>query len=380
MALVLNNEQQQLRESASIFLSENASVSQLRTLRDRRDIYGYSPELWQRFAEMGYCGVLVPEAHGGIGLGLVEAGIVMEQVGRNLVSTPMLSTAIVAVTLLRQASDEARQSFLLSAIAAGKSVISLALDENAKHKPHAIALRAKARVDGGFVLEGDKTFVVDGHVANFVIVVARTSEDSQPEKSISLFLVERDTPGLGVERVAMVDAHNAARLCFRQVVLPKSALLGCLDGGWELLEKALDAGRAAAAAELLGIAEEVFDRTVRYLKERRQFGRLIGEYQALQHRAAELYCEIALARSAVLHALQRLQADAPDASTAVAIAKAQAGLTATRAVQESVQMHGGIGMTDELDIGLFMKRVRVLQELYGDAHYHLDQLACATGY
>jgi len=379
MALVLTEEQQQLRDSARGFLAESAPVSQLRALRDERDETGYRPQLWKAFANMGYSGVLVPEDHGGIGLGYVEAGIVMEEIGRKLAVSPMLGSAIVAVTLLRQAGSAAQQRTWLPGLAAGERVAALAVDELSKHRPEAIALRA-AEAGGGFELEGAKTFVVDGHVADLLIVAARTAGDAGDEKGISLFLLKRGTPGVEVERLWMVDSHNAARIRFDRVQVPASALLGPIGGGWSALQKALDAGRVAAAAELLGVAEAVFARTLGYLKERRQFGHLIGEFQALQHRAAELYCDIELSRSAVLGALQSLDADAPNASQAVAVAKAHAGLSATRAVQEGVQMHGGMGMTDELDIGFFMKRARVLEELYGDANYHLDRLAQATGY
>jgi len=379
MALVLTEEQQQLRDSARSFLAQSAPVSQLRALRDERDETGYRKQLWKRFAEMGYSGVLVPEEHGGIGLGHVEAGIVMEEIGRNLVASPMLGSAIVATSLLRQAGSDAQQHAWLPGLAAGERVATLAVDERSKHRPQAIALRAAA-VDTGYVLNGDKTFVVDGHVADLLLVAARTAGAAGDAADISLFAVEHGTPGVEVERVWMVDSHNAARVRFDQVRVPASALLGPEGGGWSALQRALDAGRAAAAAELLGVAEAVFARTLAYLKERRQFGHLIGEFQALQHRAAELYCDIELSRSAVLGALQSLDADAPNAPQAVAVAKAHAGLAAARAVQEGVQMHGGMGMTDELDIGFFMKRARVLDELYGDANCHLDRLARASGY
>jgi len=185
---------------------------------------------------------------------------------------------------------------------------------------------------------------------------------------------------VNIERVVMVDSRPTARIQFKQARLPASALLGSLDGGAGPLAVALDAGRAAAAAELLGLADEVFTRTTDYLKARKQFGKLIGEFQALQHRAADLYCDIELARAAVMGALQALDADAAQASREVAVAKSRAGLSATRAVQEGVQMHGGMGMTDAFDIGLFMKRARMLQEYLGDAAYHADQLARQRGY
>jgi alkylation response protein AidB-like acyl-CoA dehydrogenase len=374
MALILTEEQTMLRDSARDFLADNAPVSQLRQLRDARDAAGFSRPLWQRFAEMGFTGILVPEAHGGMGLGHVEAGVVMEEIGRNLSASPFFASSVVAVTAIRRAGIDARQSQWLPELAAGKRIATLAVDEHSKHRPDGIALRATKSGDG-WRLDGSKTFVVDGHAADWLIVAARSSGGVGDAQGITLFVVPRETAGVEVERVAMVDSRQTARIAFNGVVLRESAVLGTVDAGNAALQVALDAGRAAAAAELLGLADAAFERTVAYLKERKQFGRLIGEFQGLQHRAAMLYVDIELARAAVLKAQQSLDADPAEASTAVAVAKARAGASATLAVQEGVQMHGGMGMTDEFDMGFFMKRARVLQELFGDADFHADRLA-----
>jgi alkylation response protein AidB-like acyl-CoA dehydrogenase len=379
MALVWTEEQTLLRDSAQAFLADNAPVAQLRQLRDSRDTTGFSRSLWQRFAEMGFTGILVPEAHGGLGLGMVEAGVVMEQIGRHLTASPFLASSVVAVTAIRQAGSEAQQARLLPALASGEHIATLAVDETNKHQPQRIALRA-SKCSGGWALDGAKTFVIDAHVADLLIVAARSAGEAGEAQGITLFLVPRDTPGVEVERVTMVDAHNAARIVFKDVAVGADAVLGAVDGGAAALQTALDAGRAAAAAEMLGIADQTFARTVAYLKERRQFGRVIGEFQGLQHRAASLYCDIELARAAVLKALQSLDADASAAATAVSVAKSRAGRSATLAVQEGVQMHGGMGMTDEFEIGFFMKRARVLQELFGDANFHADRLARSRQY
>ena len=384
MALVLSDEQNMLRDSARSFLAKNAPVSQLRQLRDSRDASGYSAALWTRFAEQGYTGMLVPEDLGGLGLGAVEAGVLMEEIGRHLVASPFLASSVVAVSALRRAGSAAQQQQWLPRIAGGECIATLAVDEQRKHRPERIELKA-ARAGEGFRLDGDKTFVLDGHVAELLIVAARSSASvagsAGETQGISLFLVPRATAGVTVERTIMVDAHNAARIGFKDVRLHADALLGPLDGGLPALQAALDAARAAAAAELLGIADEVFTRTLGYLKERRQFGRPIAEFQALQHRASILYVDIELSRAAVLKALQSLDSATPEvAARAVAVAKAKCGNTATLAVQEGVQMHGGMGMTDEFEIGFFMKRARVLQELFGDAAFHMDRLAISRGY
>jgi alkylation response protein AidB-like acyl-CoA dehydrogenase len=236
------------------------------------------------------------------------------------------------------------------------------------------------RSGNGFRLTGAKAFVVDGHVADLLIVAARSAGAPGERAGLTLFLVDPKAKGIALERTAMVDSHNAARIEFADVEVDADSVLGELDHGFAQLEGILNVGRGAVASEMVGVSEEVFSRTVSYLKERKQFGKRIGEFQALQHRAAHLYTEIEITRAAVLKALQTLDQDFANAGAAVAVAKARAGTTATLAVQEGVQMHGGMGMTDAFDIGFFMKRARVCQELFGDSNFHADQLARLKSY
>ena len=374
MALVLNEEQAMLRDSVKAFLSERAPIAHLRKLRDSRDALGFDRQLWRQFAEQGYSAILVPEASGGLGLGAVEAGIIGEALGRTLTPTPFLSTAVLAARTLARAGSKAQQAELLPAIAAAEVVIAVAIDEAGKHRPDAIAAKA-ARDGNGLRLDGAKTFVLDGHVADRFIVAARTAE-----RGLTLLLVDPRAAGVHIERTLMADAHNAARLRFVGVRIEADAVLGEVDAAGAVLDEVLDLGRAVIAAQLLGLADAVFERTLAYLKERRQFDRAIGEFQALQHRAAELYVDIELTRALVLGALQAMDEHPAEAALIVAQAKAHACTTAKRAVQEGVQMHGGIGMTDEFDIGLYMKRARTLQELLGDAGFHADRVAAMNGY
>jgi acyl-CoA dehydrogenase len=373
MTWILDEQRRMLRDSAQSFLAERAPVAHLRKLRDADDPRGHSPELWRGFAEQGYSAVLVPEAHGGLGLGLAEAGLIAEQIGHTLAPTPYFSTAVLAGWLLKTAGSSEQQAQWLPTIAAAETVVTLAVDERSRHKPGHIETTAHLE-SGEWRIDGNKVLVVDGHVADAFIVAARAPD------GIVLLLVPAGTPGVQVERTGMVDAHNAARVTLRDVRVPASAALGEPRQGDALLAQALDVGRIVAASELLGIADEVFERTVTYLKERRQFGRIIGEFQALQHRAAELFCDLELTRAIVRQALKAMDDGAPQAPLRVAQAKARASLTANRAVQEGVQMHGGIGMTDELEIGFFMKRARVLQELFGDAYVQMDRVAALQGY
>ena len=379
MALVLNEEQSMLRDSARGLISDKAPVAHLRKLRDTRDETGFSRELWKTFAEMGFSGLLVPEEFGGSGLGYVESGVVMEEIGHTLMPSPFLSTGVVAAAALTRGGNGAQKSEYLTKIAKGELIASLAVDEGAKHRPSKTAMKA-VRSGNGFKLKGAKAFVVDGHASDLLIVAARTAGESGDREGLTLFLVNPRSKGIEIERTAMVDAHNAARIVFNDAEVTADGVLGEVDQGGVLLEGILNVGRAAVASEMVGLSEEAFTRTVTYLKERKQFGKLIGEFQALQHRAAHLYTEIEITKAAVMKALQTLDSDFDAAGAAVAVAKAKAGTTATLAVQEAVQMHGGVGMTDAFDIGFFMKRARVCEELFGDANYNTEQLARARGY
>jgi len=379
MALVLTEEQTLLRDSARGLISDKAPVSHLRQLRDAKDATGFSRDLWKTFAEMGFCGLLVPEDFGGSGLGCVEAGIVMEEIGRTLMPSPFLATSVLAASALSRGGSAAQKSEYLPKISAGALLAALAIDEGAKHRPLQTQMQA-VRSGNGFKLSGDKAFVVDGHTADLLIVAARTAGAAGEARGLTLFLVNPKAKGIAMERTAMVDSHNAARIVFDNVGVDADSVLGEVDQGGALLEGVLNIGRGAVASEMVGLSEEVFGRTVTYLKERKQFGKAIGEFQALQHRAAQLYIDIEITRAAVLKALQMLDADLEKAGSAVSVAKARAGTTATLAVQEGVQMHGGMGMTDEFDIGFFMKRARVCQELFGDSNFHADQLARAKSY
>ena len=378
MALVLNEDEVMMRDMAQGFFSEKAPVTALRVLRDERDETGFDRALWSEMAAQGFAGIIIPEEHGGVNMGYLAAGLVAEQMGRNLTASPFLSTAILAATALKQGTDE-QQSAWLPKIAAGEAVIALALDEGVKHNPRGTATTAVPS-GNGFKLNGAKAMVVDGHVADVMIVVARTSGDEGDADGLSLFLVDPKTAGVSTERTIMVDSRNAARIDLENVEVSGDALLGTVDGGMEVLNGVLAAGRGIAAAELLGAGAQAFEDTVAYLKERKQFGAIIGEFQALQHRSSHLYSELEIACSAVVGALTALDAGDEQAQQYCAMAKAKLGSVAKLASQEGVQMHGGVGMTDEYDIGLFMKRIRVLQELMGDAHYHMNAFAEANAY
>ncbi|KQT33576.1 acyl-CoA dehydrogenase, partial [Sphingomonas sp. Leaf412] len=374
MPLYLNDEQTMLRDTAKDFVAEHAPVSHMRSLRDAKDATGFSRDLWKQFAEMGFTGMLMDEGDGGLGLGHVEAGVVLEEIGRNLSPSPFLSTAVAAVEALK-GSAQAQRWF--PGILSGDTVAALAIDEGAKHRA-SVAMTAE-RSGNGFRLSGKKQFVAHGHVADLLIVAARTAGSADDEDGVTLFAVSKDAAGLTATPERLADASLAARIEFDGVEVDADAVIGEVDAGRGPLGRLLRAGRTGASAEMLGVGGGAMDMTVGYLKERKQFGTLIGSFQALQHRAAHLYSEMEVARAAVLKAQQLLDAGDERADAAVSVAKAMTGLATTLAVQEGVQMHGGIGMTDEYDIGFYMKRGRVLAEMFGDANFHADALARAAG-
>ncbi len=379
MPLVLTEEQEMLKESARGFLDEKAPVAALRKLRDERSEDGFARALWREMAEMGWAGILVDEAHGGSGFGFVGAGVLAEEMGRTLTASPFLSTSILAATALNKFASDAAKAEYLPKIAGGSVIMALAVDEGRKHGPALTAMTAE-KSGNGFRLSGSKTFVADGHVADKIIVAARTAGAPGEEAGLTLFLVDAKAKGVARERTIMVDSRNAARIDFDNVNVTGEDVIGEVDHGHSALDGVLSAGRAGLAAELSGAAQQSFEMTTKYLKERTQFGKPISAFQALQHRAAHLYCEIELVKSVTLKALLDLDNAFGMASVTCSLAKAKAGEVAKLASQEAVQMHGGVGMTDEFDIGLYMKRIRVAQEMFGDTAYHADRIARLRGY
>jgi acyl-CoA dehydrogenase len=379
MALALTDEQRMVKESAEGFFSEHGPVAQLRKLRDTKDADGFDRSLWAKMAEMGFAGVAIPEQFGGAGLGMVAAGLIQEAIGRNLSLSPFLSSAVVSATAIARGGSDDQKAALLPKMAAAELIVALAADEAARHAPNAVATRAEPS-GNGFRLSGRKPFVLDGHVADRLIVAARTAGADTDVAGITLFLVDPRAAGVTIDRRSMVDSRNAAAITLDGVQVDGADVLGTVGEGFAILEAALDAGRACLAAEMLGVSAQSFEVTVDYLKQREQFGQKIGSFQALQHRAAHLFCEVELARSATLKALTALDEGDQRAPFFVALAKAKAGEVAKLATNEAVQMHGGIGMTDEYDIGFYMKRARAAAETFGDGAFHGDRVAVMLNY
>ncbi len=368
--LVLTEEETMLGDMARGFLDGAAPVSAFRKLRDAGQTHDAA--LWKEMAQMGWAGVLVPEEAGGSDMGFAAANVLAQEMGKTLVASPFLSSAVIAATALRQVGDD-RAMAALGRIASGDLTYALAVDEGIKHDPDGTAMEAV--VDGnGFRLSGNKTFVVDGAMADRLLVLARTAD------GLTLFDIPADRAGVTRNKSNMIDARDAARISFDSVEATGEDVLGQVDSAMSVLKPALQAGQAALAAEMTGLAAGAFGMTVGYLKERKQFGVEIGRFQALQHRAAHLWCETEVTASAILNAGRMLDSDPDNAELAVSLAKARATQTATLAVQEGVQMHGGIGMTDDYDMGFYMKRARVGAEWLGDYSYHAEKVAALRGF
>ncbi len=379
MALYHNEDQAMLAETASQFMADEGAIAkQLRHWRDRECKDGFGHALWKQMAELGFTGILVGEDDGGLGMGHVEAGIVLEEIGRNLTPSPFLTSSVLAATALKHASTDLRGRYL-PGLVSGDSVFAVAIDEGAKHRPERIACKAE-RSGNGFKLSGKKDFVVHGASADMIVVAARTSGSDSDSDGVTLFAVPKDAAGISHDAVRLVDSSIATHTTFEDVELDGDAVIGEVDGGRTVLNALLMAGRVGAAAEGVGVARGAMDMTIGYLKQRKQFGQLIGEFQALQHRASHLYSEVEIARAAVIKAQQLLDAGSERADLMASVAKAKVSKAAGLAVREGVQMHGGIGMTDEYDIGLYMKRDRALQEFLGDAYYHANRVAELSGY
>lgn len=379
MTLVLTEEQEFLRETAAEFLDEKSPVTHLRELRDSDDATGFSRPLWKEMSELGWAGILVPEEYGGSGLGFAELGVVIEECGRRLSPYPLLSTVVLGGSAVLLGGSESQRQAILPGVCEGETILALASQEQGRFDPYQVATRGERSGDG-YRLTGEKKFVLDGHVANQLIVVARTAGEPGDRDGLTLFVVPAGAAGLEIKRTKMVDSRNAARLRLAGVEVAADQVLGEVGAGAEILDAVHDRACVALSAELLGIGLEVFERTVEYLKTRQQFGVAIGSFQALKHRAADMFCELELARSIVLDSLRAIDEKRLDSARLASAAKARTSDMASLVTREGVQLHGGIGMTDEEEIGLFLKRSKAGELSFGDAVYHRDRFAGLMGF
>lgn len=376
MTLILSEEQAFLKDTAKKFAQEKTPTTHFRQIRDTENPECFDRNVWQEMAAQGWSGILIPEKYGGSNFGLAGIGVVLEELGRTLTPSPLFATSVVCATLLNKSGNESQKKEYLTKIASGEITMAFALEEGPRHQPSSIKLEAQKDKDT-FVLNGKKNFVIDGGFANYIIVAAKTSDNADES---SLFILDKKTEGLNIIPTVMVDHKNSANIEFNNVVATAENLLGNENAAKEIIDETLDIARAALSAEMLGGALEAFDITLNYLKEREQFGKKIGSFQALQHRAALMFTELELCKSCVIEALTAFDEGSNDLQRIASLAKSKMGETFFNVSNEGVQMHGGVGVTDEYDIGLYMKRARVAEQTFGNTEYHRNRYAELTGY
>jgi alkylation response protein AidB-like acyl-CoA dehydrogenase len=378
--LVLDEDQELLAKTASDWVREHSPVSRVRQLRDARDPLGFSRALWRQMAELGWVGLLAPEEHGGASLGLADLAVVLEALGRTLAPEPFLSTVLLGGEALRLGGSPAQQAAWLPGLCAGERLLALAHQEPlARYDLFRVATQARPD-GGGFRLDGQKVQVLDGAAADALVVLARTAGGERDRVGLTLLLVPSDAPGLARSPQTRIDSRGAALVRLDGVRVGPDAVVGAVGEGGALLERVVDRATVGLCAEMLGGMSQVFDDTLRYLRTRVQFGVPIGSFQALKHRAARVFMEIELARSATLAVARAADADDPELPRLVSLAKARCSDAFLLAANEAVQMFGGVGMTDEYDVGFYLKRARVAEMTFGDAAWHRERWARLGGY
>jgi len=379
MKLVLTEEEQFLKDTAKNFAEERCPISHFRSLRDSNDSNLWDKDIWKEMTALGWPGILIPEEYGGSNFGITGISVILEECAKTLTPSPLFATGVLgAFSITNFGNDDQKQDYLPK-ISGGDLTTALAIDESSHHNPADTEMVAKK--DGKkFVLNGKKTFVIDGASADLLIVLARTSGDKGESSGLTLFLIDSNDTGIEKIKLDMADSRNYANINFNNVEVSAKNILGDEETGGETVENILDIGRIAIASEMLGNAEAAFETTLDYLKQRKQFGVLIGSFQALQHRAAEMFCELELTKSSVMAAMKAADEGSNELQRLSSLSKTMAGETLYLVSNEAVQMHGGIGVTDEYDIGFFLKRARVAEQIFGSAKFHTERYANISGF
>ena len=379
MKLILNEEQQFLKDTAKNFAEERTPVNHFRSLRDNKDDLLWDKDTWKEMVNLGWSGILIPEEYGGSNFGLAGISVILQECGKTLTPSPLFATGVLGAYAISQYGTEEQKKKYLPQIANGEITTAIAIDESSHHNPLNINTSAVLK-DNSYILNGKKVFVVDGASADLLIVVARTSGKIGDSTGLTLFLVENNQPNINVVKLDMADSRNYANITFSDITVQKENILGDIEAGGEAIENILDIGRIAISAEMLGNTEAAFESTINYLKERKQFGVLIGTFQALQHRAAEMFCEIELTKSSIMAAMQGADNNSNELQRLASLAKTMAGETLHLVSNEAIQMHGGIGVTDEYDLGFYLKRSRVVEQIFGCSKFHTERYANISGF
>ena len=379
MKLILTEEQEFLRDTAKNFAQERTPVSHFRALRDSNDQNLWDKDIWQEMVNLGWSGILIPEEFGGSNFGVAGISVILQECGKTLTPSPLFSTGVLGAYAISNFGTQEQKEQYLPKIVNGKITTALAVDESSHHDPSKTSLTAEKK-DDKYMLNGKKTFVIDGASADVLIVLTRTSGNSGELAGLTLFIIDSNADGIDKTKLDMADSRNYANINFNDVKCSNQDILGALESGGETIESILDIGRIAISAEMLGNAESAFETTIEYLKQRKQFGVLIGTFQALQHRAAAMFCEIELTKSAVMAAVHGADERSNELQRLSSLAKTVAGETLHLVSNEAIQMHGGIGVTDEYDLGFFIKRSRVAEQIFGSSTYHTERYANLSGF
>ena len=379
MKLILNEEQQFLKDTAKNFAEERTPINHFRSLRDNKDNLLWDKDTWKEMVNLGWSGILIPAEYGGSNFGLAGISVILQECGKTLTPSPLFATGVLGAYAISQYGTEEQKKKYLPQIVNGEITTAIAIDESSHHNPLNINMPAVLK-DNSYILNGKKVFVVDGASADLLIVVARTSGKTGDSTGLTLFLVENNQPSINVVKLDMADSRNYANITFSGITVQKENILGDVEAGGEAIENILDIGRIAISAEMLGNTEAAFESTISYLKERKQFGVLIGTFQALQHRAAEMFCEIELTKSSIMAAMQGADNNSNELQRLASLAKTMAGETLHLVSNEAIQMHGGIGVTDEYDLGFYLKRSRVVEQIFGCSKFHTERYANISGF
>ena len=379
MKLILTEEQEFLRDTAKDFAQERTPVAHFRALRDNNDQNLWDQDIWQEMVNLGWSGILIPEEFGGSNFGVAGISVILQECGKTLTPSPLFSTGVLGAYAISNFGTQEQKELYLPKIVNGEITTALAVDESSHHDPSKTSLTAEKKEDK-YILNGKKTFVIDGASADILIVLMRTSGNSGELAGLTLFIIDSNADGINKIKLDMADSRNYANINFDDVKCSNQDILGALESGGETVESILDIGRIAISAEMLGNAESAFETTIEYLKQRKQFGVLIGTFQALQHRAAAMFCEIELTKSAVMAAVHGADERSNELQRLSSLAKTIAGETLHLVSNEAIQMHGGIGVTDEYDLGFFIKRSRVAEQIFGSSTYHTERYANLSGF
>ena len=379
MKLILTEEEQFLKDTAKNFAEERSPITHFRSLRDNSDPILWDKDMWQEMSKLGWPGIMIPEEFGGSNFGLSGICVVLQECAKTLTPSPLFATGVLGAYAINKYGTKEQKEKYLPLIANGKLTTSVAVDESSHHNPNDTLLIAKKSADE-FILSGKKTFVIDGTSSDLLIVLARTSGEKGDSTGLTLFLIDSNSDGIDRIKLEMADSRNYANIIFDNVKISSNNILGDIEAGGEAIDDILDIGRIAISAEMLGNSEAAFETTLDYLKQRKQFGVLIGSFQALQHRAAEMFCEIELTKSSVIAAMRAADERSNDVQRLSSLAKTVAGETLHLVSNEAIQMHGGIGVTDEYDIGFFLKRARVAEQIFGSAKFHTERYANLSGF